>query len=102
MTPEPKAKVMMLDDEKFLLDIYKLSFEKQGYEVVAFHDADDALNAMRKGLKPDVRLFDIAMPNSKSGFEFIESVTKEHLAKHALKISLTNAGQDGQKHRLTE
>ena len=96
------TKVLMLDDEKFLLDIYKISFEKKGYEVFACLSADDALSALRGGYEPDVILFDITMPDSKSGYEFLETVQKEKLAKHSLKIALTNEGQDGERARIAE
>lgn len=92
----------MLDDEKFLLYLYKVSFEKNGYEVATYHDVDAALQALREGYVPDVILFDITMPDSKSGYEFIEAVTAEKLAKHSLKVALTNEGQDGPMKRMAE
>ena len=92
----------MLDDEKFLLDMYKMSFEKHGYEVSTLYDVDDALKALRSGYDPDVILFDITMPSGKSGYEFIETIKKEGLNSHSLKIALTNQGLDGAKERLAE
>ena len=102
MPSKQPTKVLLLDDEKFLLDIYTLSFKKHGYEVSAFHDADDALHALRHGYAPDVMLFDITMPNSKSGYEFIETVNTEKLSSHSLKIALTNQGREGEMERLDE
>lgn len=99
---QEKYKILMLDDEKFLLDIYRISFEKNGYEVVMCNRADDALNLLRSGYAPEVILFDVTMPDSKSGYEFIEDVTKEGLAKGAVKVALTNEGRDGAKERLVE
>ncbi len=49
----------MLDDEQFLLGIYKMSFEKRGYDVALYNTAWDALNALRGGYEPDVILFDV-------------------------------------------
>ena len=100
--PESKTKILMLDDEKFLLDIYKISFEKSGYEVSTYYDVDTALGALRKGYDPDVILFDITMPDSRSGYEFIETVQKEQLSKRSLKGALTNEGQKGEKTRIAE
>lgn len=102
MNTDRKVKVLMLDDEKFLLNIYKISFEKYGYEVVICHDTDDALHALRRGYNPDVILFDITMPDSRSGYEFIETIHDEKLARRALKIALTNEGQDAAKDRMAE
>ena len=100
MNTEHKTKVLMLDDEKFLLHIYQISFEKHGFEVVTCTDVDEALSTIRKGYDPDVILFDITMPDSKSGYEFIEAINREKLAGHSLKIALTNQGRDGEIKRL--
>jgi CheY-like chemotaxis protein len=97
-----KRSVLLLDDEKFLLDMYKRQLEKHGFNVTVFFDVDTALGALRLGLHPDVILFDITMPDSKSGYEFIETVKKERLAKHAIKLALTNEGQDAVMMRIEE
>jgi len=102
MAPGGKTKLMMLDDEKFLLDIYKTYFEKNGYEVSTYHSADDALNALRGGYDPDVILFDITMPDSPSGYEFLEQVQIEKLNKRSVKIALTNEGQQAERKRTAE
>ena len=99
---EHKPKVLMLDDEKFLLDIYRLSFEKHGYEVATTYSADNALDLLKSDYEPDVILFDVTMPDSRSGYEFIEAVKAGKLAKHALKVALTNEGRDAAKARLLE
>lgn len=92
----------MLDDERFLLEIYKVAFEKRGYEVALYSSSWDALNALRAGYDPDVILFDVTMPESDSGFQFIETVNAERLAKRALKIALTNEGREAAHARLLE
>ena len=102
MSTDQKTQVMMLDDERFLLDLYKASFEKHGYEVSTYYNAEDALRVLREGALPDVILFDITMPDSRSGYEFVEVVQREKLAPHALKIALTNEGQDAEMMRLRE
>ena len=102
MNTEHKTKVLMLDDERFLLEMYKIAFEKGGYEVSMFYDVDGALKALRGGYDPDVILFDITMPEGRSGYEFVETVLQEGLAKHSVRIALTNEGQDGPKARMAE
>lgn len=105
MPPTPdvqKIKVLILDDEHFLLDMYRLIFEKNGYDVTTFDTADSALVSLRNGFDPDVMLFDITMPGGMSGYEFLEHVKKEGLAKRSMKIALTNEGQDAEKARLME
>ena len=102
MPTDHKTQVMMLDDERFLLELYKASFQKHGYEVSTYYNAEDALRVLRQGAQPDVILFDITLPDSRSGYEFIEVVQREKLAPNALKISLTNEGQDAEIQRIAE
>ncbi len=102
MEEQKALKVLMLDDERFLLDIYRMAFEKHGAEVIVCRDVDAALAVLRGGFTPNVILFDITMPDSKSGFEFIETVRNQHLADTSLKIALTNSGQDGAIARILE
>lgn len=97
-----KTKALILDDEKFLLDMYKVVFERSGYDVSTYSSADDALGALRAGYDPDVIIFDITMPQGRSGYEFLELLGQEGLAKGSMKIALTNEGQDGEKQRLAE
>jgi CheY-like chemotaxis protein len=97
-----KPRVLMLDDEKFLLDLYRIVFERSGYEVTTFDLVDKALSALRSGYAPDVILFDITMPEDKSGYEFLETLNAEGLGKGAMKIALTNEGQEGEMQRLGE
>jgi len=102
MDPGPKKKALFLDDEKFLLYMYQIVFEKNNYEVKTYDSADDALDAMRAGYDPDVILFDVTMPQGRSGYEFLEILSREELSKGSMKIALTNEGQEGEKARLAE
>lgn len=102
MEPGQKTKVLLLDDERFLLDLYRIVFERNGYEVTTFQSADDALASLRAGYDPDAILFDITMPQGKSGYEFLEIIQQEGLAKRSMKVALTNEGQDGERQRLGE
>jgi len=95
MLAESKPKVLMLDDERLLLDMYRMALEKDGYDVLACDNADSALESLRGGFNPDVILFDITMPDGKSGYEFIDIVQREKLAPRSLKVVLTNEGRDG-------
>ena len=95
------AKVLLVDDDKFLVDMYSMKFTQQGYAVQASLSADDALKALRDGFVPDVILFDLVMPEH-DGFDFLQSLSKERLAPHAIKIALTNQGEDAERTKATE
>lgn len=92
-----KTKVLLVDDEKMLLDLYRSKFQENGFDVYACSDADDALKVLRYGYLPDVILFDINMPGM-SGYEFLQTVKKEKLgATPNVAIALTNQGHDAEK-----
>ena len=94
MTTQPRASysVFLVDDDKFLLDMYTLKFKESGCTIDAMADSTVALEKLRKGSEPDIILLDVVMP-ALNGFEFLEAVRKEGLAKNAAIIMLTNQGQ---------
>lgn len=101
-TPEiPKGKVLMVDDDKFLANMYAMKFTQQGYEVQSYLTVCDALAALKAGFVPDVILFDLIMPEC-DGFSFLESLRDEHLAPHAVRIALTNQSTDAESARAYE
>ena len=103
MSEESRLKVLLVDDEKLLLDLYRRRFEMNGFDVFTATDPEEVLKTLRAGYKPDVILFDITMPAQISGYEFLEHIKKEKLgAKKCLYIALTNEGQDGEKKRIAE
>lgn len=84
--------VYLIDDDKFLLDMYTLKFKDSGCSIDAMTDPRVALQKLRSGDSPDIILLDVVMP-AMTGFEFLESVRKEGLAKTTTIIMLTNQGQ---------
>lgn len=89
---EIKPKVLLVDDDKFLLDMYSLKFTKKGYEVNTATDGGDALNKLRDGYVPDVIVCDIIMPVM-DGVKLLENVRAEKLVPNAAVVVLSNQGQ---------
>lgn len=92
---ETKAHVLLVDDDKFLLDMYATKFSEQGFDVQACLSVPDALQVLHGGFLPDAILFDITMPE-RDGFSFLQSLRDEHLCPNALKIALTNHHDDAE------
>ncbi|MEK7646097.1 MAG: response regulator [Patescibacteria group bacterium] len=90
-TSSVRTKVMFVDDDKFLLDMYTLKFNKAGYDVKTADSTEAALRLLSSGYMPDILLADIVMPDM-DGLQFIERVRKERLAPNATIIMLTNQG----------
>jgi len=89
MTNAPAKKILLVDDDKFLLDMYAMKFGKSGYEVKALDSTDAGLKAVRDGYAPDIILADIVMPGM-DGLELVAAVRKEKLIPNAVIIMLTN------------
>lgn len=99
MTDKPK--VLLLDDDKFLADMYSMKFAAAGYDVQAALSVNDALGAIKGGFIPDVTLFDIVMPEE-DGFAYLKRLRDERLAPKAIKIALTNQSDDAERVRASE
>ncbi len=92
MNPETKTKILIIDDDKFLLDMYSLKFSKGGYDVSSAFNGEEAINEIKEGYTPDVILSDIIMPVM-DGIKFLKKLREENLAPEATVIVLSNQGQ---------
>lgn len=85
-------KVLIVDDDQFLLNMYSIKFKKSGFEVDAAIGATEALNKLREGKSPDVIMLDLVMPGM-DGFELLAEIKKGKLAPNAAVVVLSNQGQ---------
>jgi len=81
--------VLLVDDDKFLLEMYKKKFESCGTSVEVALGGEEALQKLRGGLKPELVLLDIIMPGI-DGLEVLETIRKEGLCPMSCLIMLTN------------
>ena len=81
--------VLLVDDDKFLLEMYKKKFEEVVAEIHVAVGAEDALAKLHEGLTPDILILDIIMPNM-DGLELLAEIRKEKLVPNAVVIMLTN------------
>ena len=87
-----KKKILIVDDDTFLIDMYALKFSQGSFEVHTASSASDALEKLKEGLQPNIILLDIMMPGM-DGFEFMEKMIENKFALSAVKIVLSNQGQ---------
>ncbi len=97
---DTKPNILLVDDDKFLLDMYAMKFTQQGYCVQACLSVSDALGVLHGEFTPGAILFDITMPE-RDGFSFLQALRDEHLAPNALRIALTNQSDDAEKAKAT-
>jgi two-component system response regulator VicR len=67
-----KAHILVVDDEKPIVDIIKFNLEKEGYKVTASYDGEDALNRI-KNENFDIVLLDVMLPKL-DGFSVCKKV----------------------------
>lgn len=94
--------ICLVDDDRFLLDMYAVKFKAAGHIVTAYQGGDVALEAFRKGgEKFDALLIDIVMP-AIDGFGVLEALKTEKLLEGTKKIVLSNQGQESDLERAKE
>ncbi len=91
MEPE-KKKILIVDDDNFLLDMYALKFSQHNFEVHTAESGVQAIEKLKGGLVPEIILMDIIMPEM-DGFEMLEHINKENLSPKSSKIILSNKSQ---------
>ena len=83
----PKAKIVIIDDDRFIRYLLDLHLRKAGYEVFA---AEDAVAAGRVILecRPHVILCDVDMPFM-DGYEFVSALRADPVTRNIPVIFLT-------------
>ena len=75
-----KKKIMIVDDELDIANLYKLSLERYGFFVEIFSDPLLALSSYKAGAY-DLLLLDINMPRM-NGFRLYQEILSRHLDNH--------------------
>jgi CheY-like chemotaxis protein len=85
------AKIMLVEDDNNLREIYEARLQAEGYQIVAAKDGEEAL-VVAKSQKPDLIISDIMMPKI-SGFEMLDILRNTDGLKDVKVIMLTALGQ---------
>lgn len=86
---EKSQKVLIIDDDPFILDMYALKFRADGFQVEVAHDGKAGLEKI-KAIAPAIVLVDVVMPVM-DGFELLEAL--KGVTPRPKIILLTNLGQ---------
>jgi two-component system chemotaxis sensor kinase CheA len=85
-------KILIVDDDRFLLNMYSIKFKSFGFEVDTAAGGQEALNKLRDGAAPDILLMDVVMP-AMDGITLLERIRKEKFVPNATVIVLSNQNQ---------
>ncbi|MDQ5969346.1 MAG: two-component system, OmpR family, response regulator [Patescibacteria group bacterium] len=89
-------KILLVDDDRFLLDMYSLKFKKSGVEIDPVSSSTGALDKLRAGNAYDVIILDIIMPTM-DGIDLLKTIRAEKLSPDSVVIMLTNQSDDIEK-----
>ena len=84
-------KILIIDDEKMLLQMYKTKFEKEGFQVAIEENGLDGLNRAVE-MKPDIILLDMMMPGI-DGMETLKGF-RECTSLDVIIVIFSNLNQD--------
>ncbi len=91
------AKILLVEDDNNLREIYEARLQAEGYDIVTAPDGEAALVVAKKEL-PDLVISDVMMPRI-SGFEMLDIMRNTEGLKHVKVIMLTALGQAEDKTR---
>lgn len=84
-------KILLVEDEPFLIDIYTTKLKKAGFGVSVARDGDSALRVVKEE-KPELVLLDIVLPHI-DGWEILRKIKSNKELKEVKIIVLSNLGQ---------
>jgi len=84
-------KILLVEDDPFLSEMYTTKLTADGFEVELASDGKEALKKI-SATKPDLVLLDIVLPKM-DGFEVLETMKKDPAMSQIIVIALTNLGQ---------
>jgi DNA-binding response OmpR family regulator len=86
-----KNKVLIVEDDSFISDMYKLKLEAEGFEVRLAEDGARGLEQINLE-RPDLVLLDVVMPRM-DGFAVLAQVKGDPEIQNIPIVLLTNLGQ---------
>ncbi|MCD6550219.1 response regulator [bacterium] len=84
-------KILLVEDDPFLIDIYKTKLKQEGFQVEVAKDGESALNLLEEK-SPDLLLLDIVIPHV-DGWEILKWIRSKEKFKNLKVIVLSNLGQ---------
>lgn len=94
-------KILLIDDDAFLRDMYAIKFREAGHDVEVADGAAAALTMLESQPDIEVALLDMVMPTM-SGIELIQEIKKQFPGNPIKCIVLSNQGQSEDINKATK
>jgi DNA-binding response OmpR family regulator len=92
-----KKKILIIEDEEMIRDMYKMKLRQDGFEVVAASNGMDGLEFV-KNEKFDLILLDIIMPQI-DGFAVLKELKSGNIKNSAPVVMLTNLSTEDDRNK---
>lgn len=86
-----QKKILLVEDDIFIRDIYQTKFAQEGYEVIFAENGLDGLKKLET-FSPDIILLDMVMPYM-GGIEMLNEIRKNESLNKTPVIMLTNISE---------
>lgn len=86
--------ILIIEDDHFLADAYKIAFDEQKQKIAQAFDGEEGLKQI-KALHPAVVILDLMLP-IKDGFSVLEDIRKDHAFDDVSIIIASNLGQQSE------
>lgn len=94
---QPQAHILIVEDERALVELLQYNFERAGYRVSVAHDGEQALAIIAEE-RPDLVLLDWMLPLT-SGIEVCRQLRRQPQTANLPIIMLTARGEEGDRIR---
>lgn len=91
MSTNKKASVLIIEDDSYISDMYRIKLESEDFEVAIAKDGIVGIKMLEKQ-KPDIVLLDVVMPKI-DGFSVLKTIKRNPELKEIPIVLLTNLGQ---------
>ncbi|MFA5029683.1 MAG: response regulator [Patescibacteria group bacterium] len=92
---ETKNKVLLVEDDPMIVEMYKLRLEEEGYEVMVTEKGSEVLELAKEN-KFAIILLDVILPET-DGFTILDSLKSDDSTKDIPVLLLTNLGQESDR-----
>jgi CheY-like chemotaxis protein len=91
--PQNKQKILMVDDDQFLVSLYQKKAESYPVELRVALSGEEALSILHEGFVPDIIALDVTMAGL-SGIDVLKAMRMEKLAPNARVVILSNNNEN--------
>lgn len=92
-----KARILIIEDDKFLIKLYSNKLRREGFEVLGAISGEEGMHKIVTE-KPDLVILDLVLPH-KSGFEILSEIKMDEKTRKIPIIILTNLAQEADMKR---